>query len=78
MNDVLDIEGASAYLHVSRAGLYKLARQGKVPGFKLGTVWRFQKDSLDKWIQERIQEDTASRSIVKPKKKPVKKATSKK
>lgn len=73
MDDVLSVEGACAYLKLSRPGLYKLVRNGKIPGFKLGAVWRFHKDSLDKWMHERIQEDTASRSIIKNKKKSAKK-----
>jgi excisionase family DNA binding protein len=76
MNDVLSIEDACSYLQLSKPGLYKLVRNGKIPGFKLGSVWRFHKESLDKWIQERIQEDTASRSGVKPKKKTPKRAVS--
>lgn len=73
MSDVLSADDACTYLQLSKPGLYKLVRKGKIPGFKLGAVWRFHKESLDKWIQERIQEDTASRSIVRDKKKPTKK-----
>lgn len=73
MSDVLSADDACAYLQLSKPGLYKLVRQGKIPGFKLGAVWRFHKDSLDKWMHERIQEDTASRSVVKPKSKSAKK-----
>lgn len=75
MSEVLNADDACTYLQLSKVGLYKLVRKGQIPGFKLGAVWRFHKESLDKWIQERIQEDTASRSIVKPKKKIAKKRT---
>ena len=28
----------------------RLAREGKVPAFKVGGVWRFQKDQFEQWI----------------------------
>ena len=31
----------------------RLAREGKLPGFKVGGSWRFQKDEFEKWIEER-------------------------
>jgi len=31
----------------------RLAREGKLPGFKVGGVWRFRKDQFERWIEER-------------------------
>jgi len=31
----------------------RLAREGKLPGFKVGGSWRFRKDEFEKWIEER-------------------------
>ena len=28
----------------------RLAREGKIPAFKVGGVWRFKKDEFEKWI----------------------------
>ncbi len=28
----------------------RLAREGKLPAFKVGGVWRFRKDEFEKWI----------------------------
>ena len=28
----------------------RLAREGKLPGFKVGGSWRFRKDQFEKWI----------------------------
>ncbi|MGH7889382.1 MAG: helix-turn-helix domain-containing protein [Thermodesulfobacteriota bacterium] len=28
----------------------RLAREGKIPAFKVGGVWRFRKDELEKWM----------------------------
>ncbi len=31
----------------------RLAREGKIPAFKVGGVWRVRKDQFEKWIEER-------------------------
>ncbi len=28
----------------------RLAREGKIPAFKVGGVWRFRKDEFESWI----------------------------
>ncbi len=33
----------------------RLAREGKLPAFKVGGVWRFRKDQLEQWIEERTE-----------------------
>lgn len=30
----------------------RLARQKKLPAFKVGGVWRFQKDQFERWIDQ--------------------------
>lgn len=30
----------------------RLAREGKIPAFKVGGVWRFRKDKFEQWIEE--------------------------
>ena len=31
----------------------RLAREGKLPAFKVGGVWRFRKDEFERWIATR-------------------------
>ena len=33
----------------------RLARQKKLPAFKVGGVWRFQKDQFERWIDRMIR-----------------------
>ncbi len=28
----------------------RLAREGKIPAFKVGGIWRFRKDQFEEWI----------------------------
>lgn len=48
---VLTIEELSAYLKISKTTLYKLAREGKLPGQKVGRHWRFRKEAIDRWLE---------------------------
>ena len=31
----------------------RLAREKKIPAFKVGGVWRFQKDKFERWVEKR-------------------------
>ena len=39
----------------------RLAREGKLPAFKVGGVWRFQKDRFEQWIETRTNGDHRSK-----------------
>ena len=34
----------------------RLAREGKIPAFKVGGVWRVRKDEFERWIQRRTKQ----------------------
>mgnify|MGYP001615436016 CR=1 FL=1 len=39
----------------------RLAREGKLPAFKVGGSWRFRKDEFEKWIASRTSKRLESR-----------------
>ena len=41
------------YLKLHEITVCKYAAQGKIPAIRIGRVWRFDKDAIDKWIRER-------------------------
>ena len=47
---VLTIGELATYLKISKSTLYKLAREGSLPGVKVGRHWRFHKDAVDAWL----------------------------
>ena len=51
--DVLTIEELAAYLRIPKSTLYKLVREGKDPCQKVGRHWRFHKESIDRWLNEK-------------------------
>ena len=56
---VMTIEEVAKYLKMKVVTIYKHAQEGKIPAFKVGSKWRFKKDTIDKWIQN--QEKKTSR-----------------
>ena len=41
----------------------RLAREGKIPAFKVGGVWRFRKDQFEEWITAGTSKNRRARSI---------------
>ena len=42
----------------------RLAREGKIPAFKVGGSWRFRKDQFERWITSRTSKHPRSRRRV--------------
>ncbi len=51
---VLTIEEALRYLRIPLSSLYKLAQEGKIPCQKVGRHWRFRKQTIDHWLDQRL------------------------
>ena len=61
VNEVLTITQVAEYLNVRKLTVYKLARQGELPAFKVGGQWRFKKELLEKWITQETKRIKLSR-----------------
>lgn len=48
--DIMTISEVSAFLKIAEKTTYRLALEGKIPGFKVGGSWRFRKSEIEKWI----------------------------
>jgi excisionase family DNA binding protein len=46
---VITIGELSEYLRVHRSTLYRLLKKGQLPGFKIGSDWRFNVETIDQW-----------------------------
>jgi len=51
---ILTIEEVAQYLRVSERTVYEWAQKGEIPAGKIGTVWRFKKSELTRWVNERL------------------------
>ena len=48
--EIVNADGAAEALGVSRRLVLRLAREGKLPGKKVGREWRFVRSDLRAWI----------------------------
>lgn len=46
------VDEIAADLHVHRITVYRLLKAGKIPGFKVGRVWRFRLNEVRDWIEK--------------------------
>ncbi|MDR2897768.1 MAG: PTS sugar transporter subunit IIA [Spirochaetaceae bacterium] len=53
-DDILTIEEVAKYLRVSERTVYDWAQKGEIPAGKIGTVWRFKKSEIEKWVNDRL------------------------
>jgi excisionase family DNA binding protein len=47
----LTIDDLAAYLKMGRTKLYTMAQKGDIPGNKIGSQWRFDREEIDAWVK---------------------------
>lgn len=51
--DIMTLPETAAYLKIAERTVYLWAQTGRIPGFKLGSAWRFRRSELDEWLESR-------------------------
>ena len=46
---VITISELSEYLRIHRSTLYRLLKKQQIPGFKIGSDWRFNVETIEQW-----------------------------
>lgn len=62
-DDILTIEEVAKYLRVSERTVYDWAQKGEIPAGKIGTVWRFKKSEIEKWVNDRLAVNKTPQSL---------------
>ena len=52
---LMTIEDLAEYLKVTRRTIYEWLKTNKIPAVKLVGQWRFRKDKIDAWIENKSQ-----------------------
>lgn len=50
VDQILTLKEVATYLKLAEKTAYRLASEGKLPGFKVGGSWRFKREDLEAWI----------------------------
>ncbi len=51
-DEILTLKEVAEYLKLAEKTAYRLAAEGKLPGFKVGGSWRFKREDVLRWIEE--------------------------
>jgi excisionase family DNA binding protein len=49
---ILTVREVSQYLRTHPTTIYRLLRSNQIPGFRVGSDWRFNTDAIDRWMSE--------------------------
>ena len=56
MDNIMTLEEVAKYLKMKPQTIYTWAQKGNIPAAKLGKEWRFRKDLIDEWLNQRFDE----------------------
>lgn len=59
MARIMTTKEMAKYLKLHEITICKLSKEGKIPSFRLGRSWRFDKDVIDEWIAKEQVSDKA-------------------
>ena len=51
---VITVGELTEYLRIHRSTLYRLLKRQQLPGFKIGSDWRFNVEAIDEWRMQQI------------------------
>lgn len=64
-DEILTLKEVAHYLKLAEKTAYRLAAEGKLPGFKVGGSWRFQRQDIEHWIAEKkANKSTRNQSLL--------------
>ena len=49
---LMTLQEVAAYLRVHTSTVYRLLKEGKLPAFKFGSDWRFNRENIDAWVKK--------------------------
>ena len=52
---LMDIKQVATYLQINEATAYSWAQSGRLPGIKIGRIWRFRREDIEAWLDENMQ-----------------------
>jgi excisionase family DNA binding protein len=63
MSKIMTMSEVAEYLKVHPSTIHRLLKHTDFPGFKLGSDWRFNLDSINQWL---LKLETTSRTTAEP------------
>ncbi|MGH7198671.1 MAG: helix-turn-helix domain-containing protein [Candidatus Omnitrophota bacterium] len=64
VDNVFTVRELAKYLRMKPLTIYKHASAGKLPGFKVGSHWRFKKETIDRWIESQESTNRDQKTLI--------------
>jgi excisionase family DNA binding protein len=59
MATVMRLEEVAQLLHVHPTTIYRLLKNRSIPAFRVGSEWRFNQESIERWMSK-LEESESS------------------
>jgi excisionase family DNA binding protein len=59
MATMMTLEEVAQYLHVHPSTVYRLLKNRSIPAFKVGSDWRFNQESIERWLSKLEQGESS-------------------
>ena len=50
----MTLDDVTLYLQLSKETVYRYAQKGQIPAAKIGSQWRFDKETIDEWLKSKM------------------------
>ena len=52
---LMDIRQVAAFLQINESTVYSWAQKGRLPGIKMGRIWRFRREDIETWLDRNMR-----------------------
>jgi excisionase family DNA binding protein len=63
--EIMTVKEVAVYLKMKPVTIYKLAKEGRIPAFRVASFWRFKKELIDKWLGDESRKNLARTEEIK-------------
>ena len=60
-NRWMTLQEVADYLQLSKDLIYRLAQSGEIPASKVGSRWRFSRERIDRWMEDKAVDTDSKR-----------------
>ena len=60
LEPLIDVEAAAKFLCLHPKTLMRMAREGRIPAFRIGRYWLFRASLLDAWLNGQLKSTSAN------------------
>lgn len=63
--EIMTVKEVAVYLKMKPVTIYKLAKEGRIPAFRVASFWRFKKELIDKWLGDESRKNLVRTEEIK-------------